>query len=117
MKYQVRKGVFMTKLCGMSVLIPTREAFEHCHTIQRLPLLWAATWEGLVAGKPMEDTIRVHEILTRKPREEVVSRLEQFFEELADKGFLIRCPEDDGVTAGGDSADASAAGEDAHDEC
>lgn len=117
MKYRVREGIIMTKLCGVSVLIPTREAFDHCHTIQRLPLLWAATWEGLVKGKTLEETIRVHEILTKKPREEVIYRLEQFYEELADKGFLVRCPEDDSVSDGSDSADtAGAAEENANDE-
>ncbi len=85
----------LTKLCGMSVLIPSRAAFEHCHTILRLPLLWAVTWEGLAKGKSLEDTIKVHEILTRKPREEVISRLNRFYEDLADKGFIVRVPDDD----------------------
>ena len=95
MKYQAREGVVLTKLCGMNVLIPSRVAFEHCRTMLRLPLLWAVTYEGLAKGKSMEETIKVHEILTRKPREEVVRRLNQFYEDLAEKGFVVRCPEED----------------------
>ena len=104
MKYKAREGVVLTKLCGMSVLIPTRTAFEHCRTLQRLPLIWAVTWEALEKGKPLDETVKVHEILTRKPREEVLARINQFYELLANKGFVIRCDDEDSFDAvdGGD---------------
>ena len=94
MKYKAREGVVLTKLCGMNVLIPTRAAFDSCHTIQPLPLLWAATWDCLAKGKPTEEIIQVHQILTKKSREEIVSKLEQFYEDLANKGFAIRCEDE-----------------------
>ena len=110
MKYRAREGVVLTKLCGMNVLIPTRAVFPYCHSIQQLPLLWAVTFEGLAKGKSLEETIRVHEILTRKSREEILQRLETFYEDLVEKGFAIRCQEEPSDGQNG-AEDAPATGE------
>ena len=90
MNYKPRPGIVQTKICGVHVLIPTREAYEYCKAILRLPMLWAMTFELLEKGEADENIIRLHKILTKKPEEEICSRIERFCEELSDKGFLIK---------------------------
>lgn len=94
MHYQPRPGIVKTKICGVWVLIPSREAFDHCRTIQRLPLLWAATWDAICQGTPMEKSVEVHQILTKKTPEETRARIEAFCQELCKKGFLMEVPEE-----------------------
>ena len=93
--YKPYPGIVHTKICGVHVLIPTREAYSHCDTIQKLPLIWAMTWNGLVRGKTLEETVEVHRILTRKSKEEILQQLEYFYELLLDKGFLMVVADDE----------------------
>ena len=94
MTYKPRPGILFTKICNTHVLIPNREAQQACPKIIRLPLLWAATWEALAKNKPMEDIYHFHQILTRKPDEEIQQRVNGFLEQLCKQGFLIREEED-----------------------
>lgn len=89
MKYQPRPGVVLTKLCDMNVLIPSRAAYGACRTIKRLPALWAITWEQLEREDAEERILAIHRILTRKPDEEIRKTVDEFLQDLADKGFLI----------------------------
>ena len=88
-QYSPRPGIVRTKICGVYVLIPSREAFDACSSIQQLPMLWAATWDGLVNGRTLEETVNFHRILTKKTDEEILRNLETFYDGLAQKGFLI----------------------------
>lgn len=83
-----------TKLCGMNVLIPSRSVCQVCSSVQRLPMLWAATWDAMCRDVPLEDTINFHMMLTHKSREEVLANYERFCEELYRKGFMIKVPEE-----------------------
>ena len=107
-QYIPRPGIVRTKICGVHVLIPSREAFAHCSTIQRLPLLWAATWDGLANGKTLEETVQFHRILTKKSEEEILQRLETFYAALCEKGFLIEVPDSEAEVSTQTSAETSA---------
>ena len=93
-QYKPRPGIVRTTICGVHVLIPTREVYDHCNTIQLLPLLWAYTWDGLVNGKTLEETLQFHRILTKRSDEEILQRLEKFYSALCEKGFLIERSDD-----------------------
>lgn len=89
MRYRTRPGVVLTKICDVSVLIPSRAAYEACRSIQRLPPLWAATWSLLEKGDREETILRLHRILTKRSEEEIRGGLEKFCTEMAQKGYLI----------------------------
>ncbi len=94
MNYRPRPGIVKTKLCGMNVLIPTREASEYCQSIQVLPMLWAATWEAFDRGSSIEKAIPVHVIFTKKTPEECRENLQKFCTDMVKKGFFIEIPEE-----------------------
>ena len=96
MTYEPRRGILMEKICGMSLLIPTREAMDACDTVQYLPLLWAETWKAICAGKPVKVILDAHEILTRQPPEKVRADYDTFCRELCKKGFLIQVDDSTG---------------------
>ena len=87
--YKTRPGIVCTRICGKFVLIPSREASRSCATILPLPLIWAATWKALASGKTLEETVRFHQSFTKKSEAEVLEKLEEFYEMLYQKGFLI----------------------------
>lgn len=89
-RYKVRPGIVMLTICRQPVLAPSREASAYCHVLQPLPMLWAVTWEAFEKEKPMEKILRLHEILTKKSREEAERSVNEFCEELTKKGFMIR---------------------------
>ena len=95
MYYKPRKGIVKTAICGVQVLIPSREAFGSCSTIQRLPNFWAMTWEALSNGVPMERIAAIHCEVTKKPKEDVCANLERFCRDLCRKGFLVEVPEEE----------------------
>lgn len=84
----------MAKLCGMNVLIPQREASAFCSSIQRLPFLWAATWDAFSRGTTIEKSVPVHVMLTKKTPEECRADLEKFCRTMVERGFMIEVPDD-----------------------
>lgn len=96
MNYKPRPGIVKTKLCGMNVLIPLREASACCASIQKLPMLWSATWDAFCRGSSIERSIPVHMLLTKKSEEECRRDLEQFCQTMVERGFFIEVPDDDG---------------------
>lgn len=89
MRYKARPGIVTTKICGITTLLPTRSVMDECPHVQCLPLLWAETWKAICDEKPVEVIIRGHEVITRKPREEIQAEFERFCRVLCEKGFLI----------------------------
>ena len=89
MRYVPRPGVVLTKVCGASLLVPTREASEACPHIVRLPGLLALEWKALADGKKLEDLYRAHEIFKHISHEEAVKQLDAAMATLCEKGFLI----------------------------
>ncbi len=95
MYYKPRPGIVKTKLCGMNVLIPQREASAYCTTIQQLPMLWAATWDAFCKGASIESSIPVHVAFTKKSPEECRVKLEQFCRTMVERGFMVEVPEEE----------------------
>lgn len=89
MKYITRPGVVLTKVCGSYLLVPTRQASEHCPYIIRLTLLWVIAWNVLSKGDSIDAICKAHMILTKKPEDEVRKKIDVFLKALCDKGFLI----------------------------
>ena len=96
MNYKPRPGVVLTQICGVSLLIPTRAAYQDCPSIHRLSLLWAATW-GL---------------LTKKTDDEIRARLDKFCLEMYEKGYMIAEEEPVSAPEAGDAPAAPPAPED-----
>ena len=89
MNYKPRHGIVKVKLCGMNVLVPTREASAYCTTIQMLPTLWNATWEAFGRGTTIEKSVNVHVMLTKRTPEECRQRIEAFCKSMVEKGFFV----------------------------
>lgn len=94
MNYKQRPGIVKIKLCGMNVLVPTREASACCQSLQVLPTLWSATWEAFGRGATLDAAVSVHSMLTKKSPEECRQRLERFCGNLVEQGFLMEVPEE-----------------------
>lgn len=88
MKYEKLNGVVHTKICGVHVLIPTRPVFDRCHKIQKLPLIWAMTWDILGQEDDERKILALHSMMRKLPEEKARKELEQFCEAMAEKGFL-----------------------------
>lgn len=93
-RYVPRPGIVKTKICGQTVLIPSRQAFSECQKIQRLSLVWLGVWNGLNKGKTMEEITDFLKLLTKQPDEEIQRGLDEFLRQLCDNGFLIEIPEE-----------------------
>lgn len=89
MKYRIRPGIVLTKVCGTSLLVPDRRASEYCSYVLPMPYLYAAHWKALEKGSSLEQIIQAHGILTKKPDAECRAEIEKLFSGLCDKGFLI----------------------------
>lgn len=94
MNYKQRPGIVKVKLCGMNVLIPTRQASAFCTTLQALPTLWSATWEAFGRGATVDSAASIHALLTKKSPEACREKLERFCRSMVEKGFMIEVPEE-----------------------
>lgn len=99
MKYQLRPGVTRVSVCGVMLLVPTRQAYPACSTIFKLPLFWAMIWDLIEKGKSPEDAAKIFSILNKKPEAENLERIHTICETLAEKGYLIRSSDDDAESA------------------
>ena len=95
MAYKARPGIVLTKICGVTTLLPTRAVMNECPHVQYLPLLWAETYKAICEEKPTEVILRGHEILTRQPREKVLADYLAFCKDMTEKGFLIEVEEEE----------------------
>lgn len=89
MKYQKRPGVVHTTICGVHVLIPSREASAYCPRLMKLPVLWAATWDLIGVEDEDEKILYVQRAFTRAPDEKIRTSVEQFCSAMAERGYLI----------------------------
>lgn len=95
MKYRPRPGVVRTAICGRTVLIPTRAAFDDCKTVQILPPIWAASWDAICIGFSRERIVQELAKRSRtKTEAECAERLDEFCRMMCEKGFLIPVPEE-----------------------
>ncbi len=94
MNYQPRPGIVKTTLCGMQVLIPSREASAYCGSIQRLPLIWSVAWEAFSNGMTVENFIPIYAAFTKKGTEACRENLELFCRTMVERGFMLEVPEE-----------------------
>ena len=95
MKYVETPGIVRTKICGQTVLLPTRAASGRCKTARVLPMLWAGTYNSICRGAPMEKILTVHRIfMKQKTDEQILAEVEAFCERLCAEGFLTRVEDD-----------------------
>ena len=90
MHYEPRPGVYMAEICGVYLLIPTREASAYCPGPSRLSLLGIAMWNLLSQGKPLDKLYRAWLIL-HKSDDEAAARqaVDAMLEKFCDAGFII----------------------------
>lgn len=97
MNYKPRPGIVKVKLCGMNVLVPSREASAYCTSLYPLSTLWNATWEAFGRGTTIEKVVPVHALLTKKSPEECREKLEQFCRTMVEKGFFLEVSDEDHI--------------------
>ena len=89
MKYEMRKGVVLTRVCGQNILVATRAAWDKCPYTLTLSALRGAFWQGLSLGMT-EDEI-IEELLTKTRIRETALRKQfhAFLDDMVQKGCLI----------------------------
>lgn len=95
MIYKPRPGIVKTKLCGMNVLVPQREASAFCASLQPLSFLWSATWDAFCNGSTIEKSVPVHVLFTKKTPEDCRADLEKFCTTMVERGFMIEVSEEE----------------------
>lgn len=89
MEYKPREGIVKTKICGATLLVPTRRASEKCPHIATLTMLEDMFWHLLCGGKTVEEICAFYSGVTFKPIEEARPVVEGFFGRLCEKGFIV----------------------------
>lgn len=89
MNYKIRHGIIRTKICGVQMLVPTREASEKCPNVMQLSLISSIVWETIEKNMPMEKAHQACKILLRKSDEEVDARIKTIIDHFCEKGFLV----------------------------
>ena len=95
MAYKTRPGVTRIKVCGTSLLVPTRAASKECPHVTRLSFLGGLIWRLLETGHSMQDVYTLYATFSRKSDPEVESDVAAFLGMLCDSGFLIEVPDED----------------------
>ncbi len=89
MKYSCRPGIVLSKICGVWLLIPTREASEHCPGILHLTLPSVFVWGMLEKGKSERDMCKALSILMHKDEDAMQDVLHSIIQSFLKKGALI----------------------------
>ena len=89
MNYLPRPGIVTAQLCGMNVLIPSRQASAYCSTIVPLTFLGTIIWAGIEKDYPIEKVLEIYRMFSKKPDEELIEKIEDFCQKLQKKGFVI----------------------------
>ena len=95
MAYKTRPGVTRVKVCGTSLLVPTRAASKECPHVTRLSFLGGLIWRFLESGHSMQDVYTLYATFTHKSNQEVERDVAAFLGMLCDNGFLIEVPDED----------------------
>ncbi len=95
MKYRIRPGITLVRICGVSLLIPTRAASQDCPLIMRLSLPVVLVWEGMNKGMPDEKLCQVFQTMLHKTEDEARQFINQVRAGLCEKGYLIAVEEEE----------------------
>ena len=96
-QYKIRPGIVKAEICGVSLLVPKREAFEACQSVLRLNMMTSFTWSILEKNDPKEGPEKVRKmisLLAKTSEEEAEPRAEKVLQSLCERGFLIELPEE-----------------------
>jgi hypothetical protein len=100
-QYKVRPGIVKTEICGVRLLVPTRQASEACPGVLRLSMMTDFAWTLLCntedPGEAVEKIRKVVALLSKAPDDVVIERVDRLLSGLCEKGFLIETegPHDD----------------------
>lgn len=93
MNYVCRPGIVLTKICGQWLLIPTREASEHCPNVIHLSLPSVFVWRMIEKRKSREDIDKAIAILTHKDSGKVREITGSIIGRFIEKDLLIAAGE------------------------
>lgn len=95
MKYVIKPGVFLTKICGEYFLISGKEARENCPYVTQLNETAGYIWEKLVLGmSDIEILQSVHDEYDTENTEETSKAVKAFIYQLKEAGFIIEKSEE-----------------------
>ena len=94
MSYSCRPGLVLTKICGLWLIIPTREAYEYCPEAVRMSLPAVFVWGLLQKHAPREKMLRVLQILTHKEDEEVSEMLQSMLDSFLSRNMILAVEEE-----------------------
>lgn len=89
MQYKVRDGIVMESLCGVSLIIATLEARDHCPYVMQLNEASAYIWKLLFAGKSMEEMAALAAKDFGITEAEAAEIIKSFMDELRKQNYLI----------------------------
>ncbi len=89
MHYKVRDGIVMESLCGISLIIATLEARDHCPYVMQLNEASAYIWRLLFDRRSMEEMAALASKDFGITEAEAVEIIKSFLEELTEQNYLI----------------------------
>lgn len=95
MKYKLRPGVVLANICGVSLLIPGREASAFCPYIRKISLPVVVALDKMSKNESWDFAYEVYSQLLNKSMEEARQKIDGQLASLCENGFLITM-EDEG---------------------
>ena len=90
MEYTCRPGVVFCKICGESLLIPTREASEETPDIIRLSLPAVIVWKSIEQGKTFDHVSKLFSILMHHDEEKAEQALNQIIQSFEERRLITK---------------------------
>ena len=90
MDYRPRPGIVQTKICDMTVLVPSRAAAKDCKRIMPLTFTGKIVWTGIEKDYPVKKIVEMYRLFSKKSDEELTASIEEFCQLLFREGFLIK---------------------------
>lgn len=89
MRYKLRPGVELIKVCGADLLIPSHIASQYCGGLYRLSTIETVYIRQLIKGKDPEELSRLLGKMSRRPEEDIRGDIVKRLDALVGLGFLI----------------------------
>ncbi len=89
MRYQLRKGIVKTQICGVQMLLCTRAAAGDGPPVRHLNLLESFCVEACVKQMPEENLEKAFQILTKKEDAEIKQMISDICGKLVEETWLV----------------------------
>lgn len=89
MMIKTKPGVVSVKICGVRLLIPTREASESGSKPLQLNLITGGVWDCYDKGRSVSEVKKALGILIKKPEQEIDAIWDRIVNGLIENGCLI----------------------------